>query len=195
MANNDLNDFAKLVWGKRSEGLPVPELNLKTEVTPEEVENILRRYAFVQIINPEALGENEELKLIRSKSGWMILDYGNAMSASPGEMLFDHGTYKVAKDGTMERVCSGLGTNTLQIIATAADMVRRAKEERHWQLVHVVEGHPLMAWAIWKAAQDLQLPITGFEPSKEDEAKYQRILKYCPNTLVIQPEPPVAKQP
>lgn len=193
MAKNDnfMSDFAKMVWGKRLEGLPVPELKLKDEITQQELANILQKYAFVQIFNPEALGDNSDIRFIRSRSGWLILNYGNAMSTSPGEMLYYHGTYTTDEEGSLQRICSGLGTNTMQIINTAADMVRIAKEEK-WPSIHIVGGHPLATWGIWKSAMDLDMAITGYTPDEEDKAKYQRILQYCPKTLVIQPEPPTA---
>ncbi len=192
MVTHPFDDFAKLVWGRRAENLPVPELNPDT-ITPQELENILKRYAFVQMLNPEASGEYAEIKFLRSRSGWLILNYGNAMSASPGEQLFDHGTYVAKDDGSLQRICTGTGTTTIQIINTAADMVVTAKEQEHWPAIHIVDGQELMKWGIWKACQDLQIPLTGFTPSKEDVAKYQRILEHCPKTLVIQPEPTIAK--
>ena len=193
--DDSLDDFAKLIWGKRSEGLPVPELDIKREISPQELKNLHLRFAFVQILNPESTGEFSEIHSVKSKSGWVILNYGNAMAASPGEMLFSHGEYEQAEEateeaeeGSLQRVCSGTGTVVMQIVNTAADMVRIAKDELHWPSINIVNGHPLMTFAIWKACQDLNIPV-NYDPTKDEEAKYQRILKNCPKTLVIQPEP------
>jgi hypothetical protein len=171
---DDLSEFANLEFG------------LKRAITPQEVDNLLSCYAFVHIVNPKGVGSGQ-IHFIRSNSGWLILNYGNAMAASPGETLYDHGNYITDENGNLVRVCSGTGTRVSKIINTAADMVRIVKEEEHWPEIYILNGHPLMRWGIWKAAKDLQIPVIGYEPSKEDEAKYDRIVKACPNTLVIQP--------
>jgi hypothetical protein len=188
----DLSEFAKTVWGKRAQGLPVPELDLKRAISTQEIDNILLRYAFAQIINPEAVGEEfNEIRFIRSRSGWLILHYGNAMTTSPGNNLFDHGTYITAEDGSLERVCSGTGTINMKIINAAEDMIGIAKEEG-WPVIHIVNGHPLMSWGIWKAAKELNLLVTGYVPSKDEEVKFERIQRLCSKTLVIQPKTPTA---
>ncbi|MBA2653989.1 MAG: hypothetical protein H0U71_02850 [Gammaproteobacteria bacterium] len=185
---DSLDEFAKLIWGKRAEGLPVPELDFQREITPQELENIHQKYAFVQILNPEAADDDfADIKIIRSSSGWSILNYKNAMSASPGEMLFYQGDYIQNDAAILERVCSGRGTIILQIMNTGADMVRIAKEE-NWPAIHIVNGHPFMSWAVWKAAQDLHLPVTGYQPSKYEEAKYQRIQRECPTLIIHEPK-------
>lgn len=184
--DDDLKNFAQLVWGKRSEGLPVPELNLERDITPQELENLKLHYAFVQIMNPQDVTDHGTIRFIRSNSGWLILDYGNAMTASPGGSLFDHGTYEKDEKGELKRICSGKGTITKQIIDTAADMVKLAKEDCKWPLLHLVDGERLFRFGIWKATKDLGIKITGYVASKGDEARYNRIVNQCPKTLVIQ---------
>jgi hypothetical protein len=194
VAKDDLlTDFANSVWNQRAKGLPA-DLNLQRAITPQELQNLKLRYAFVQIINPESTAELTKIRFIRSESsGWVILTYGteeaiSALASSAGERIFSHGEYLQAKDGRLERICSGTGTLPMLVIATAEDMVRLAKEAG-WEILHIVDGHPLMCWGIWKACQDLGIMISGYVPSKEEEARYERIKRKCPNTLIMQPTP------
>lgn len=173
--NDPLEDFAKMVWGKRAEGLPVAGFDLSRAVSAQEIENLLQKYAFVQILRPGAPAEFVNIRFMRSRSGWIILNYKDAMAASPGEQLFQEGNYIFSEQKELERVCSGVGTRIKQIVDTAADMVRIAKEEENWPEIHIVNGHPQMMWGIWKAAQDMNIPVSGYVPSTAEEAKYLRI--------------------
>jgi hypothetical protein len=180
-----LTNFAEVVWGKRAEGLPIPEFDLANKLTQQEINNLQRRFAYVQLLDPDRAEEFGEVRLIRAKSGWVILDYGSAMASSAGEKIFSQGEYTRNEGGVLTQIPTGKGTIVMQIIDTAADMVRLAAE-KGWPLIHIVDGHPFMSWAIWKACQDLGLPMTGFMPSIEEEARYRRIKRRCPNTLLLQ---------
>ncbi len=187
-----LTDFAKVVWGKRAEGLPVPELRLDSEIGPQEMENLKLRSAFVQILNPKKVDEFEAAKLVKPQTGWIIIDYRCALSASAGDELPSHGKYTREADGSLIRLCTGKGTLIKQIVDTATEMVRLV-HDRGWDVVHMVDGHPLMMWAIWKACQELQILVSGYVPSLEEEEKYRRIKRYCANTLLMQSEKPAVK--
>jgi hypothetical protein len=187
--NKTFDDFAARVWGNRAEGLPVPNFDLAREITTEEINFLNLKFAYVQIANPEAMGDYSERTFNRCRSGWVIINYKNAMSSSPGEMLMSDDIYQQKEHGQFEQVNTGRGTRIKQIIDTAAEMVRLAKQEEKWPTIHIVSGHPQMCWGIWKAAQDLQMPVTGYSPSKEDEAKYRRIESLCPTLMLSSSTP------
>jgi hypothetical protein len=178
-------DFAKFVWGKRAENLPVPGFDLTREITPEEISYINMKFAYVQIMNPHAMNEFSEGQQLRAKSGYAIIDYENAMSASPGELLFTDQVF-VREGENYKQINTGSGTRIKQIIDTAAEMVQLA-QQKGWPAIHILSGHPKMCWGIWKAAQDLQIPVTGYAPSKEEEAKYHRIENNCPSLIIQAP--------
>lgn len=173
----------KIIWGNRAEGVPVPPFDLTREVTPEELAYMHQKFAYVQIANPFAMGEYSEVQFIRAPSGWLVINYKNAMCSSPGEMLFTDAAYKVEDEQT-SRLNTGTGTRINQIIETANLMVRLAVEEQNWPAIHVVNGTSLMCWAIWKAAKDLGREVIGYVPSKEEVEKYERIRKSCPALLL-----------
>ncbi len=187
MAKNSdpFDDFINMVWANRSEGLPVTGFDLKREITPEELRYMHQKFAYMQILNPEGQGEFSDIRFIRGQSGWMILDYRNAMSTSPGEALFSDELYSGSRD-EYYRINLGTGTRVKQIIDTAAEMVTMAKE-RNWPSIHIVNGQRLMKWGIWKASMDLDIPLTGFVPTKQDEEKYKRIKTQCPTLLISAP--------
>jgi hypothetical protein len=167
---------------------------ISRDITPQELQYIYHRYAYVQILNPDLTGEFTEIRVLRSRSGWLILDYENSIASSPGQMLFTHDTYMTTEDDTLKQICSGTGTITLQIANTAADMVRIAKEERNWPSIHIVAGYQQMKWGIWIAAQGFNLPVSGYTPSKEEENKYHRIQIRCPS-LILGPSGPGGTHP
>lgn len=186
---SSFEDFAKMVWGNRAEGIPVSGFDVQREISLAELEYLHLKFAFVQILNPASTDEFETIRFIRSRSGWIILNYKNAMCTSPGEMLFTDEIY-TGLGHEVIRLNTGSGTRPKQIVDTAAEMVRMAKEEEHWPSIHIVNGEALMCWGIWKGARDLGIPVTGFVPTKRDEEKYKRIESHCP-TLLMQSKPAV----
>ncbi len=179
-----LEDFAKseTVWGKRAEGLPEIGFDLGRTPTKDELAYLHQKYSFIQIVNPGAQGEYSEIRFLRAPSGWLIFFYKNAMAASPGEGIFTDDVYTSQGD-EVTQVCTGTGTRIKQIIDTASELVRIAKEEK-WTGIHVIDGTPLMSWGVWKAAKELGMEVTGYVPSIEEEAKYERIQKNCPSLIL-----------
>lgn len=185
-----LEDFAHEVWGKRAEGLPVAGLDISRPISAADMDYIKRRYAFIQIVNPDA-GPDENfdsIQIIPAKSGFTILHYGTAICASPAESLFGlPNEYKLDENGVYIPMHTGRGTRIKQIVDTAIEMValtQRSKDakpdegvKKSWRSIYIVAGQDDFKWATWAAAQEHQLEIQGYTPSKEKEeiAKYERI--------------------
>jgi hypothetical protein len=174
--------FDEAIWGKRAEGLPVPRFDLTRDITSEELSYLHQKFGYVQLLNPYAMGEFGEIRFVRAPSGWLILNYKNAMTASPGELLLTDAAYSHEGD-QLTRLNTGTGTRIKQTIDTASFAVRMAVEEEHWPAIHVINGTSLMCWGVWMAAKELNLELTGYVPSKAEVAKYERIKANCP-TLV-----------
>jgi hypothetical protein len=180
------SNFSRDIWGKRAEGLPVIELDVTRRITHDDVLNLLQKYAFVQVINPESSGEYEELKFIKVESGWIILDYGPAMSTSPGELLFNDIFYTVTEEGDLKRICTGTGTRIKQIVDTGTEIVILAAE-KNWPGIRIVDGYDLLNWSIWKSAQVYGMTVSGYTPTKADIAKYEQIKVSCPSLVGFTP--------
>ena len=187
MANKDdpyqdqeVSSFLSEVWGRRAQGLPPLEEVMGT-VRPEDVRYLCDHYyPFLQILSSEAhLGEIMEPKFITAESGWVIHEYGVAMSASPGEFLIgDYWAEEEDEEGGEGKrtLLPGKGTVVLQQIQTAQAMMQLA-QKNGWPGVEIIDGTPKMKWAGWMAAKDLGLEIEGYEPSEKEQAKRKRIQK------------------
>ncbi len=141
-------------------------------LSPEEILYLLSQCPFLQIVSTGEVQALEEPEFITAKSGWKIHYYGNAMSSSPGELLFKSSDFR--QDDGGESGKSGRGTIVKQAFDTAADMIAFA-QKRGWRGVHIVDGHPLMVWAAWMQAQDDAYSITGYTPDEKEIKKRERL--------------------
>ena len=195
----------KSLWGQRIAGIDLEEKNIFRPITPEDVVYLRKKYPFLQMINTEADFEEEIVpEFLTSKSGWTIHDYGDAMSSSPGENLFDGWDDKAflaavtkaeEEEGGEEGgegggiVYPGTGTMIKQMIDTGFDMVNLAIQ-KNWAGIEIIDGTELMKWAAWAAAAEKDLAVQGFEPDEEDEKKRRRISSkiLAAREEVLQPE-------
>lgn len=163
-------------------GLSVPIWD--RDVTPAEIQYFLDRWPFLQILSINSVDSLEDVELVTAKkSNWTILNYGDAMASSPGEFLFGGGDFTIKAlnpdDDDDDRGGDGLpnpdkGTVFRQAYATAEEMVSLAKT-LGWEGIHVVDGNPLMKWAVWMHSLDGELHLTGFEPSRCDQERRERV--------------------
>jgi len=181
----------KNVWEQRVAGLDLKEATIFRPVTHKDVDYLCNKYPFLQMVNIEAKFEGEITpKFITSQSGWTIHDYGNAMSASPGEFLFGGGNYKAFLEeilkgeikeeeggkGGVGGVNPGKGTIVKQMFDTAVEMVKLAIKK--WPGIEIIDGTNLMKWAAWLAAKEKDYTLEGFDPEEEDIKKYERVTKH-----------------
>jgi len=179
-ANNDGDDLEQTIQ-EASEKLHV-DIDVLRQITPEEIQYLLDRCPFLQIVGPEMALEKEEVKIIQSESGWDIHDYGDALSSSPGKYLMGGGNFRVYfgdeedEGGGGDVINPGKGTIVNQAWLTASDMMLIA-QQRGWQFVTIIDGHHLMKRAAWIKAGELGITIDGFEPTLEDEQIRERVME------------------
>jgi hypothetical protein len=158
----------KELWENRAAGISSPALQWEQLLTPSALSYLKQRYPFLQIMNSEATFEDTVVPAFKqTTSGWVIHDYGQAMSASRGEKLYN------ANDNE-EGGGDGTGTLTRQTIDTAQAMIALAIE-KGWAGVEIVAGSELMQFAAWMAAQDKGFALTGYKPTAQDQKKRERI--------------------
>jgi hypothetical protein len=181
MADNDNpsseNDSIENQISAASKKLNI-DIDILRQISPEEIQYLLDHWPFLQMLDPEAK-EPGSLRLIRAWSGWIIQDYGDAMSSSPGELIFGGGDFRLLLDEDEggkagDIINPGKGTIWNQAYWTAAEMVNLAVK-RGWGVIHLVSGHPMMKWAAWMRALDEEIPLQGFVPSEKDHAKRERV--------------------
>lgn len=160
--------------------LGMDQVDWKRHVSPSDVLYLLDQCPFLQIMDTglQIASELPPLQLITAKSGWKIHDYGNAMSSSPGELLYgdprlrptrlDEDEAKGGEGG------GGVGTIVNQAVMTAIEMVEIA-QQHGWENVQLVDGHPLMAWAAWMQTLETGMEMEGYTPTAKDYAKLRRV--------------------
>lgn len=149
------------------------DINVLRDISPREIQYLIDMCPYLQIVDTVAHYVDEappEVQFITSRSGWTILDYGDAMTSSPGERILGLGEY----DRLGEEDEGGTGTIWNQAFLTAAEMAEIAKA-RGWRGLQIVDGHRIMKRGAWIKALAAGLPVSGFEPSKEDEKVRQRV--------------------
>ena len=149
------------------------DVNVLRDITPDEIQYLLDMCPFLQIVDTVVQYVEEmppEVQFVQARSGWTILDYGDAMSSSPGERILGMAEYH-RKDEDDE---GGQGTIWNQAFITATEMVEIAKS-RGWHGIQIVDGHRIMKRAAWIKALAAGLSVSGFEPNKEDEKVRARV--------------------
>ena len=162
----------------RQLGLAVPVW--ERPVTPFEVQYFLDRWPFLQVISTNELPILEEAQVLTAPNSWVVLSYGDAMASSPGQFLFGAASpqagHRVDQDGEgdVTSVPALTGTVWRQAYETCLFMAKMARD-LGWEGVYIVDGHPMMKWAIWMAALDHSLTIDGFSPSEQDKERRERV--------------------
>ena len=149
------------------------------DIRPIDILHLFDKFPFLQIVDTrvEVDPPAEPQFISCDGSGWTIYDYGNAMSTSPGLLLWGGGDFSMPLEGDDaggEIINPGKGTIVNQAYETAVEMIRLA-DERGWEGLLIVDGHPLMQWAAWVEAYDRGFVIEGYEPNETDYAKRRRI--------------------
>lgn len=189
-----LEFFLKKLWDKRASGEDVPEIDIDlfSTVTPENVMYLLNLYPFLQMISTEAEFTEEVItNFVTAKSGWIIHNYGEAMSSSLGDFLYTGGAYRPlplvdrsilkeegdeegGEDGGDVQLNPGKGTVINQAFDTAVEMVEIARKN-NWPGIHIVAGTPIMEWAAWLTADKYEMEISGYEPDRDSYNKQHRL--------------------
>lgn len=180
-----MTDFKKII--KSPEDLPadlkeqLDKLGLthavdwSAAITPNDILYLLDHCPFLQIVSSDEKAATP-FAVIRAPSGWDVHSYGEALSSSPGRLLFaDHQDFRrILKEDEDDKVGKGRGTIYQQAFDTAIFMVNLAKQ-LGWPEMYIVDGHPRMQWAAWFAAGEIGLPASGFTPTAEDYKKRERV--------------------
>ena len=150
---------------------------LHRPIASVEVEYLKNQMPFLQLINIEFDEDNmHEPRLIKARSGWIIHDYQEALSSSPGEKLWSTTRKALDAEEQDQGGDEGGGTIINQAYETAIQMIEIA-QELGWLGISIVDGHRVMQMAAWIAATEANIAKHGFEPTAEEEKKIKRILR------------------
>lgn len=130
------------------------DLDWMRSISPQEILYLVDHCPFLQIVCADAKAPAQPVQILKAKTDWPIHFYGDAMSSSPGPLLFN-------------TAIEGKGTLVKQAWDTADEMAEIAKHQ-DWKNLSIVDGHPLMMRALWIAAEKHDLSIQNFTPNDHD---------------------------
>lgn len=156
----DIGDALKTV----AEKLHIDLDQWSRHYSPQDLLYILNHCPFLQIVNSNPTpNDSHPAKIIKADSGWNILDYGNALSTSPGDFLWDDGTRNPGK-----------GTLVNQAFNSVKQMIEIAVQNG-WKSIDIVDGTPNMQRNAWICADEFRIRLRGFLPSDEDLKTKERV--------------------
>ncbi|MBU0744915.1 MAG: hypothetical protein KKE11_06070 [Gammaproteobacteria bacterium] len=159
------------VWTQRSLGIDLSK-NL-TSVKNSDVEYLCNYlYPFLQLVNSSAIFTDETpIKFITSAAGWIIHDYGEAVSVSAPHDIN-------ANQGQDEE--SGLsyknGGGVMGQIATSYELANLIAT-KGWNDAELIAGTPLMKRFIWIDSKRYGFELHGYTPEAGDERCFERLHK------------------
>lgn len=166
----ELDDMQATLDRIESEGIDLKPTFL-WDLKPSDIKYLYNKFPYLQVVDTrvEVSPPPNPTFIKADPSGWTIFDYGNAMCASPGLLLWGGGDFSIETEGdpSTQVINAGKGTLVNQAYETAIEMIRIA-DERGWEGLLIVDGHPLMKWAAWVEAYDRGFVIEGYEPLDGD---------------------------
>src|SRR3972149_7571634 len=182
------------IWTQRSLGISLPK-NLESELHANVEYLCNNLYPFLQLVNVNAVFTEETMvNFILASTGWIIHDYGEAISASAL-----HGKKPKKKDeasgdgeGGDDGASGGSGGIGDQIIT--ASEIAHLIAEKGWSAVELIAGTKMMQRFIWVESKKYGFALSGYTPDANDEKCYDRLVKNAKVKGLIW-EKHVAKKP
>lgn len=158
-------------------GLQPPDV---ATVSNSDILYLLERWQFLQVVESGGkIPPLDEPKILTAKSGWNIINYGDAMATSPGKWIFRGGYFQWTEneddEGDGGIVNPKRGTIHKQAFDSACEIIQLA-QEFNWRGVQIVDGHPNMQQAAWVEACRIGVRLDGFVPDVEAEKQRRRIV-------------------
>jgi|WetSurMetagenome_2_1015567.scaffolds.fasta_scaffold222350_1 hypothetical protein len=184
-------ELLKTIWGQRELGVRLPLAPCWRLDTLEQNLEYLKNnlFPFLQLINTTVnFSINNEVKLLRATNGWVIHDYGDAISScAPNEEIYKLLEAKPNAANSKELLSSVNETNETDgedgtdggdggdfaggIIKQQADtaflMLELAKQ-KGWAAAELVAGTKNMQRYAWIAAKLLNYKLSNYKPAEED---------------------------
>lgn len=164
-------------WNKTLRRLGLHEADITT-VRANDIAYLAKRWQFLQLVD---LGGDqkslEKPELITAKSGWTIINYGDAMATSPGKYLFGGGYFRIHSSDDDEGgggiVNPHKGTLVKQAFDSVAEMIQLVKT-LGWVGAQIIDGHPDMQRAAWVEACRIGVRLEGYTPDMKAEEMRRR---------------------
>ncbi len=168
--DDELDD--ELPFLKTLDALGVP-FKWQCPITPESIAYLAEHRPFIQLTTADGVTAYDKPKIMHSKAGWVIVNYGDAICCSLGDRLFNYAGLK-HKDDDDSGDGKPVGTIKGQTFLTAGELVALAKQQG-WQNIHIVDGLPAMIWAIWVHGQRQGVNLSNYNPTQTDQDMRERL--------------------
>lgn len=165
------------IWSERDLGVDTFATKVFDSVSDADVEYCSNSfYPFVQLVNANTVfGEELPLRFVTTSTGWVIHDYGEAISASA--------PYSV-----------DLKKNVTSVLdqAKTAEEIMKLIAEKGWTSIEVIAGTQFMKRFVWMEGKKAKFNLIGYTPTASDEKCYERLAKRAKDMGLVW-ERPVAR--
>lgn len=187
------------VWKKREVGLEVARA-VSRPVSHDDLVYLSNHiYPFIQLVNTNPTYSGEmNVKFITASTGWVIHDYGDAISTS-----IPHDLKKATKTGNAKDdegkggeggEGGGAGTASVGQQVRTSEEIAALVKEKGWPAVEFIAGTQAMQRYLWAAAEEKNIKVEGFKPSETDKKYAERVRKMKQakaKAAAVAPEAPV----
>ena len=148
------------------------------ELTQVEFEYLVSRYRFVDLAKDRRAAirepDRQQLQRYRAPTGWWVCDYGDRIMTSPGRLVYGNYSAQSKDDDDEGGGDVGVGSLTQQSLETLQSLFMLINAR--WDSVFVVDGYYALQRIAWMLALDNGMPVSGFEPTGDDERLRNNIL-------------------
>ncbi|MDR1057766.1 MAG: hypothetical protein LBL17_04395 [Coxiellaceae bacterium] len=166
------------VWAQRSLGVDLSQG--LTSVTPTDIEYLCNTtYPFLQLVNSDAIFAKEvSINFITiPATGWVIYDYGDAISTSA--------SYGMKAEQNATRNGKGVLSGVKGQIFTVTEIAKLIAEKKGWTAVDLVAGTQMMRRCIWLESKRYGFNLKGYTPTTEDEKCLERLMKLAKVNRIV----------
>jgi len=167
------------VWSERDLGVDTTADRDFDAVSETDVEYCCNYfYPFIQLVNANAVfGEELPLAFVKASTGWVIHDYGEAISSS------------APYSAEQQRAVSGVLDQ-----AKTIEEIGKLIATKGWTSVEVIAGSQMMKRFAWIEAKRYKFDLIGYTPNASDEKCYDRLAKRAKDMGLVW-EHPIKIQP
>ncbi|CAL7959437.1 conserved hypothetical protein [Gammaproteobacteria bacterium] len=168
------------IWSERDLGVDAATDQIFDVVSEADVEYCRNYfYPFIQLVNTNAVFDEElPLTFVKASTGWVIHDYGEAISTSAPYLAEQQKTASSILD--QAKTIEEIG----KLIAT-----------KGWISVEAIAGTQMMKRFVWIEAKRSKFDLVGYVPSASDEKCYDRLAKRAKDMGLIWEHPIKIKPP
>lgn len=154
------------IWSDRDLGVDSSPVKFIESISDADIEYICNcKYPFLQLINANAVFEEDlPLNFITASTGWVIHDYGEAISVAAPH-------YSVES-----KEVQGNNSNIINQ-ATTVEEIANIISNKGWAEVELISGTSMMKRCVWMEAKKFKFTLIGYTPSTSDQKCFDRLAK------------------